>query len=140
MKTDMDGIIKRIKGRRLELGYSFQDLAEKTNMSKSTLQRYETGAIKNVPLDRLEVLAKALIVTPAYLMGWEEEKAPSAPLQTPDLSEQIKKAYGEEPYEALQSFHQLDAIDRAEIRGEMKQMLKADKYAAKKGFSNGQAM
>ena len=74
MKTDMDGIIKRIKDRRLELGYSFQDLAEKTNMSKSTLQRYETGAIKNVPLDRLEVLAKALDVTPAYLMGWEENE------------------------------------------------------------------
>lgn len=69
----MDGIIKRIKDRRLELGYSFQDLAEKTNMSKSTLQRYETGAIKNVPLDKLEILAKALYVTPAYLMGWEDE-------------------------------------------------------------------
>ncbi len=74
MKTDMDAIIKRIRDRRLELGYSFQDLAEKTNMSKSTLQRYETGAIGNVPLDKLEVLAKALFVTPAYLMGWEEEK------------------------------------------------------------------
>ena len=74
IKTDMDAIIKRIKDRRLELGYSFQDLAEKTNMSKSTLQRYETGAIGNVPLDKLEVLAKALFVSPAYLMGWDEEK------------------------------------------------------------------
>ena len=69
---DVNNIIKRIKKRRLELEYSFQDLADKTNMSKSTLQRYETGAIKNLPLDKLEVLASALQTTPSYLMGWED--------------------------------------------------------------------
>lgn len=68
----VNDIVKRIKTRRLELEYSFQDLANKTNMSKSTLQRYETGAIKNLPLDKLEVLASALQTTPAYLMGWED--------------------------------------------------------------------
>lgn len=68
----VNDIVKRIKKRRLELEYSFQDLANKTNMSKSTLQRYETGAIKNLPLDKLEVLASALQTTPAYLMGWED--------------------------------------------------------------------
>lgn len=69
---DVNNIIKRIKKRRLELEYSFQDLADKTNMSKSTLQRYETGAIRNLPLDKLEVLASALQTTPSYLMGWED--------------------------------------------------------------------
>ena len=72
MENDMRNIIRRISSRRRELGYSFQDLADKTGMSKSTLQRYETGAIKNVPLDKLEVLAKALAITPSYLMGWED--------------------------------------------------------------------
>lgn len=71
---DVNSIVKRIKKRRLELEYSFQDLADKTNMSKSTLQRYETGAIKNLPLDKLEVLASALQTTPSYLMGWDEVK------------------------------------------------------------------
>ncbi len=42
-------------------------------MSKSTLQRYETGAIKNIPLDKLEVLANALKVSPTYLLGIEFE-------------------------------------------------------------------
>lgn len=64
-----NGIIKRIKERRIELGYSYQDLADKTNMSKSTLQRYESGAIKNLPLDKLNVLANALYTTPLYLLG-----------------------------------------------------------------------
>ena len=46
-------IVDRIKARRIELGYSYQDLADKTGMSKSTLQRYEAGAIKNIPLDKV---------------------------------------------------------------------------------------
>ena len=71
---EANNIVKRIKKRRLELGYSFQDLADKTNMSKSTLQRYETGTIKNLPLDKLDVLASALQTTPSYLMGWDKVK------------------------------------------------------------------
>ena len=66
----MRNIVERIKSRRLELNFSFQDLADLTGMSKSTLQRYETGGIKNIPLDKLKTLAKALEVSPEWIMGW----------------------------------------------------------------------
>lgn len=71
--TTADEIIKRIKEKRIEKELSYQQLADITKMSKSTLQRYETGEIENIPLHRLEVLANALGCTPAYLMGWEDE-------------------------------------------------------------------
>ncbi|WP_251613002.1 helix-turn-helix domain-containing protein [Senimuribacter intestinalis] len=74
----MEEIINRIKERRFELGYTFQDLADLTHMSKSTLQRYESGAIKNIPLDRLEILASALQVDPEWIMGWENDTNPSS--------------------------------------------------------------
>lgn len=67
-------IVERMKSRRLELGYSYQDLADKTGMSKSTLQRYEAGAIKNIPLDKVKDLARGLSVTPEWLMGWDSPK------------------------------------------------------------------
>lgn len=70
----MNNIIARIKKRRTDLDMSYQELANKTGLSKSTLQRYETGSIKNMPIDKLEVIANALDISPAYLMGWEEEK------------------------------------------------------------------
>lgn len=66
-------IIKRIQDRRNELDMSYQDLADKTGLSKSTLQRYETGFIKNLSIDKVGILADALKVSPAYLMGWEEK-------------------------------------------------------------------
>lgn len=72
----MKDIVARLKSRRNALELSFQDLANLTGMSKSTLQRYESGAIKNIPLSRVEDLASALRTTPEYLMGWDsDEKA-----------------------------------------------------------------
>lgn len=74
-ERDTSEIIKRIKERRIMQNLSYQDLADKTGISKSTLQRYETGFIKNLPIDKLEILANALNTTPGYLMGWEIESA-----------------------------------------------------------------
>lgn len=62
-------IAARLRERREALGYSYQQLADLTGMSKSTLQRYETGAIKNIPLARLETLTTALKTTPEKLLG-----------------------------------------------------------------------
>lgn len=67
----MRKIVERVKSRRLQLDYSYQDLAGKTGLSKSTLQRYESGSIKNIPLDKLKDLAKGLQVSPEWLMGWD---------------------------------------------------------------------
>lgn len=69
----MKEITSRIKERRIELDMSYQALADKVGISKSTLQRYETGSIRNMPIDKLEQISEALHVTPDYIMGWENE-------------------------------------------------------------------
>lgn len=63
-------ISQRIKQRRTELNLSLQDVADMTGMSKSTLQRYESGAIRNIPLQRLGVLASALKTSADWILGW----------------------------------------------------------------------
>ena len=73
-ELEVNEIINRIKNRRQELNLSYQDLSDLTGISKSTLQRYETGFIKKVPITQIEIIAKALNVSPGYLMGWEDNK------------------------------------------------------------------
>ncbi|MDU1314505.1 MAG: helix-turn-helix domain-containing protein [Clostridium septicum] len=68
-------IMNRIQSKRIELKYSYQDLANKTGLSKSTLQRYETGSIRNIPLDKLEILANALEVSPMWIIGYDDTKS-----------------------------------------------------------------
>lgn len=107
----MKEIMERLKNRRVELDISYQELADKTGLSKSTLQRYETGSIKNMPLDKLEIVANALKVDPAFLMGWEEIKSQkSKGVKIPVLG---KVAAGV-PIEAVE-----DIIDYEEITEEL---------------------
>lgn len=102
----MAEILSRIKTRRTELGMSYQDLADKTGLSKSTLQRYETGAIKNMPLDKLEDVAAALYVEPTYLMGWDHSKNQPSIVYTLD-KEVVQKA--QEIYDDIDTRILLDA-------------------------------
>ena len=36
------------------------------------MYKYENGIITNIPSNKIEAIAKALEITPAYLMGWVE--------------------------------------------------------------------
>ena len=63
---------QRIKMRRKELGMSADELAIKIKKDRSTVFRYERGDIENLPLDILQPIAEALLITPQALMGWEE--------------------------------------------------------------------
>ena len=72
MDKHTNDIVQRIRKRREELGLSYQELADRTGMSKSTLQRYETGDIANIPLSKISALADGLKTTQQYIMGWED--------------------------------------------------------------------
>ena len=69
----MREIIERVKKRREELNLSYENLSKRTGFGSSTLQRYETGAINKIPIDRFEMLAKGLEIEPYKLMGWDED-------------------------------------------------------------------
>ena len=67
---------ERIKQARLALGYSAEQVAAFLNVSPATVYRYENGDISKLPSKFIKPLAEFLCVSPGYLMGWEEEKAP----------------------------------------------------------------
>jgi repressor LexA len=64
---------ERIKKRRIESGLTVDELAEKLGKNRATVYRYESNEIEKLPTTVLEPLAKALGVSPGYLMGWEDE-------------------------------------------------------------------
>ena len=63
-----------IRARRKELGLTLKQVADKLGVSESLISRYESNDVKNMGIDKLIPLAKVLKTTPAYLMGWEEDK------------------------------------------------------------------
>lgn len=70
----MKTIGKRIKRRRIELKMSIDSLARTIGKDRSTVYRYESGAIDKVSSDVLAKLATALNTTPAYLIGLDHSE------------------------------------------------------------------
>ena len=71
---DEYSMAKRIKELRLSRGLTLEQVATIVGVGKSTVRKWETGMIANMRRDKIAALAKALGVTPEYLMGWEEEQ------------------------------------------------------------------
>lgn len=63
-----------IKCERLKNGMTQEELGRLLNVSKQTVQRYESGEISNIPSDKIEIMAEKFRVSPAYIMGWVEDK------------------------------------------------------------------
>lgn len=70
---------ERIKHLRERMGLSQVSLADKINVSKQTLYKYENDIITNIPSDKVEAIADATGSSPAYIMGWDDTSIPSYP-------------------------------------------------------------
>ena len=73
----MNEIAKKLNRYFAESEMSYAELATRTGIPKSALQRYIVGQTDKIPIDRLESIAEALGTSAAVLMGWEEDGAPS---------------------------------------------------------------
>lgn len=100
-EKELTELIEKIKLRRLELGLSYQELSDLTGINKSTLQRYETGFIKKVPIKQVQIIAKALNVTPGYLMGWENDSENQTYYLNPEAAKMAQEIYDNPQYKVL---------------------------------------
>ena len=67
----MTALSEVMKKRRKELGLTLAQVADLVGVTEVTAQRWESGNIKSVRHDKITLLADALKVSPADLMGWE---------------------------------------------------------------------
>ena len=63
---------ERIKMLREEMGITQSQLAEKVNTTKQTIYKYENNIITNIPSDKIEIISNFFGISPAILMGWDE--------------------------------------------------------------------
>ena len=78
----MDNIInKRIKEARIRKGLTLLEVAAKLGVSEATVQRYESGEIKNIKHKTIQDLSNIFDCSPAYLMGWEDEESKKEELE-----------------------------------------------------------
>ena len=153
----------RIKQLRVEQDLTQQDLADYLNVSAKAVSYYETDK-RQMPYRVLKDLAKKFNVSIEYLLGDSDVRNGFDVFKAEDFSESQKKAAEmlnaikkalvdkevqlefkrtlKNVYSAQNPLHsdfvelyeQLDANDKAELKGIVRGMLMADKY--KKQYSN----
>lgn len=70
----MNEVAKKISNLMYEKNLSYSDLSKITGIPKSTLQRYTTGTTPKIPIDRAQVIATALGISPRELLGWTNDE------------------------------------------------------------------
>lgn len=87
MSLRSERILRAMQSAKLSYGA----LHEITGIPKSALQRYATGETEKIPIDRIELIAKATGVSAAYLMGWDEDAATHDDILSKDESELLSR-------------------------------------------------
>jgi len=93
---------QRLKKAREERGMTLAELADRIGRTEATVQRYESGNIKNLKNDTIEALARALNVSPVYLMGWDDKPNVSKVTELVDIPVLGKIACGD-PITAIEN-------------------------------------
>ena len=84
---------QRIRFLREQYKMTLEEVASYLGIGRSTVFRYETGEVTNIPSDKIEAIARLFSVSPAYLMGWTEDNSKEhifAPAISPN-SEDFRK-------------------------------------------------
>lgn len=61
-----------IREKRIELGMTMKEVADKVGVSEATISRWESGEIANMRRGAIFSLAKTLNISPNEIMGWKD--------------------------------------------------------------------
>lgn len=90
-------IRSQLSERRKTLGLTLAEVAVKVGVSEATVSRWESGHIDNMKRDKIALLAKALEVSPLFIMGIADDEIKQ---DSPDtINEKIKKLSAEKQKE-----------------------------------------
>ena len=76
-------IAQKIKKKRISLGFTMKQVAERVGVSEGTVSRWESGDISNMKRDKICELAKVLDISPLLLVGFDESEIESVPIGNP---------------------------------------------------------
>lgn len=65
----MNNMGEQIKKRRMEMGFTQEELGEKLGLQKSAIAKYENGRVENIKRSVIKKMSEVLNCSPSYLLG-----------------------------------------------------------------------
>lgn len=88
----------RLKSRRVELGLTLEEVGDIVGVGKSTVRKWENGIIENMKRDKIVLLARALKVSPLFVMEAEEDISFNLVKKISNISERLTNTRKEKVY------------------------------------------
>lgn len=92
---------KRIKEKRKEANLTLLEVAKYLGVTEATVQRYESGNIKNIPYEFICKFADLFHCSPSYIMGWEEKNNNNLSNQEKALINKYRQLNEQQQYEVM---------------------------------------
>lgn len=80
-----------LRKRRLELNLTLEEVGNIVGVTKSTVAKWEKGNIQNMKRDKIALLAKALDVTPNFIIGLEPTELSADDKKIQEISNILQK-------------------------------------------------
>lgn len=100
---------RKIRDLRALHGLTLEQVAQQVGVGRSTIRKWETGMIENMRRDKIAKLAAALHTTPGYLMGWEDNPAPSFTVK------EVSSDYSQDELELIRKYRCLDERGKSAV-------------------------
>lgn len=110
----------KIKQLRLNKGLTLEDVGRLVGVGKSTVRKWETGAIANMRRDKIAKLADALGVTPMDIINMYDLPSEDSSLPSPALSW--------DQQELLDNYNQLNEEGQEDLRKQARVMVRSGEY------------
>lgn len=115
----MSDIGDRIKKRRIELGLSQDELAAMLGYkSRSSINKIERDG-QNLPQPKIVEIARALFVSPSYIMGWEQSPELFYGIDSKIFNETAHLMVSKEEEALIKKYRQLDTDGKKNIERQL---------------------
>lgn len=122
---------EKIKKRRKELGLTLDEVAEKVGVGKSTVQKWESGRIKNMRRDKIELLAQVLDMSPLDFVSTSQllDIAEKTINQEKLVIEEVEKIFGKNVSELVRRSNMLNDLGIIKLLERMEELIETPKYS-----------
>lgn len=122
---------EKIKKKRKELGLTLDEVAEKVGVGKSTVQKWESGRIKNMRRDKIELLAQVLDMSPLDFVSTSQllDIAEKTINQEKLVIEEVEKIFGKNVSELVRRSNMLNDLGIIKLLERMEELIETPKYS-----------
>lgn len=111
----------RIKELRQLAGLSQEELGRRVGVQRAAINKYEKGAVTNIPIQTIERMANLFDVSPTYILGWDNTN--SNPLAAEvKVIQGVKHFYGTMAVDLLEIYLSLNATGKRRVQQYLEDM------------------